>query len=90
MRAAASVRIQPNTGQSSVPVEKAIADRLLVQTTHKMIAVGASTGGTRAIEAVHPINLRILCAPVLPFVLHSQLFGGRQFFCDPGGPFFPV
>jgi two-component system chemotaxis response regulator CheB len=28
------------------------ADNLLVQTTHKVIAIGASTGGTRAIEAV--------------------------------------
>ena len=52
IRAAASARIQNNPGQSSIPVAKVQVDSLLVQTTHKVIAVGASTGGTRAIEAV--------------------------------------
>ncbi len=52
IRAAASARIQNNPGKSSIPVEKVNGDHLLVQTTHKVIAVGASTGGTRAIEAV--------------------------------------
>lgn len=52
IRAAASARIQNNPGKSSIPVEKVNVDPLLVQTTHKVIAVGASTGGTRAIEAV--------------------------------------
>jgi two-component system chemotaxis response regulator CheB len=52
IRAAASARIQNNPGKSSIPVERVNGDHLLVQTTHKVIAVGASTGGTRAIEAV--------------------------------------
>jgi len=52
IRAAASARIQNNPGKSSIPVERVNGDSLLVQTTHKVIAVGASTGGTRAIEAV--------------------------------------
>jgi two-component system chemotaxis response regulator CheB len=52
IRAAASARIQNNPGKSSIPAERVNGDHLLVQTTHKVIAVGASTGGTRAIEAV--------------------------------------
>ena len=52
IRAAASARIQNNPGQSSIPVAKVQVNSLLVQTTHKVIAVGASTGGTKAIEAV--------------------------------------
>jgi two-component system, chemotaxis family, protein-glutamate methylesterase/glutaminase len=32
--------------------ERRLPENLLVQTTHKIIAIGASTGGTRAIEAV--------------------------------------
>lgn len=52
IRAAASARIQNNPGQSSIPVAKVQVNSLLVQTTLKVIAVGASTGGTKAIEAV--------------------------------------
>ena len=34
------------------PAGRPAAENLLVQTTHKVIAIGASTGGTKAIEAV--------------------------------------
>ena len=34
------------------PDERRLPENLLVQTTHKIIAIGASTGGTQAIEAV--------------------------------------
>jgi two-component system chemotaxis response regulator CheB len=53
IRAAAAARVsaggapRPAAGVSRVPTEN-----LLVQTTHKVIAIGASTGGTKAIEAV--------------------------------------
>lgn len=52
IRAAASARIPTNSGKSSTLAGKVKADSLLVQTTHKVIAIGASTGGTRAIETV--------------------------------------
>ncbi|MBI9085927.1 MAG: chemotaxis response regulator protein-glutamate methylesterase [Desulfobacterales bacterium] len=56
IRAAAAARIEPRNG-SRVPVTKASVPSmgslsLLKETTHKVIAIGASTGGTKAIEAV--------------------------------------
>ncbi len=48
--AVAKITAAPATG-ASVAARTAIAP-LLVQTTHKVIAIGASTGGTKAIEAV--------------------------------------
>ena len=58
IRAAASARINKYQECSHPVVEKVQAGKLLAQTTHKVIAIGASTGGTKAIEAV----LRIMPA----------------------------
>ncbi len=52
IRAAASARINKYQDRSRPLVEKVKLNELLVQTTHKVIAIGASTGGTKAIEAV--------------------------------------
>jgi two-component system chemotaxis response regulator CheB len=52
IRAAASAKIDLNL-QSIISVENQHAqDSLLVETTHKVIAIGASTGGTKAIESI--------------------------------------
>ncbi len=52
IRAAASARIQIDPVKSNSSVAPLQSSGLLAQTTHKVIAVGASTGGTKAIEAV--------------------------------------
>jgi two-component system chemotaxis response regulator CheB len=52
IRAAAVANINHHCAQSQPVVQKNATSNLLVQTTHKVIAIGASTGGTKAIEAV--------------------------------------
>ena len=52
IRSAAAARISAAPARPPKPDERRIPENLLVQTTHKIIAIGASTGGTRAIEAV--------------------------------------
>jgi two-component system chemotaxis response regulator CheB len=52
IRSAAVARINQHNVTSHATVEKVPVSNLLVQTTHKVIAIGASTGGTKAIEAV--------------------------------------
>jgi two-component system chemotaxis response regulator CheB len=52
IRSAAVARISRHVEKSRPAVKKASTTNLLVQTTHKVIAIGASTGGTKAIEAV--------------------------------------
>jgi len=52
IRAAASARINKHQDRSRTLVEKVQLNELLDQTTHRVIAIGASTGGTKAIEAV--------------------------------------
>lgn len=52
IRAAASARVIPAGRENQVQVSQTHDDSLLVDTTHKVIAIGASTGGTKAIEAV--------------------------------------
>ena len=52
IRSAAVARISPHVEKSRSAGKKAPAANLLVQTTHKVIAIGASTGGTKAIEVV--------------------------------------
>jgi two-component system chemotaxis response regulator CheB len=52
IRAAASARVQAGPASASAVEKPQEAENLLVQTTHKIIALGASTGGTKAIEAV--------------------------------------
>ncbi len=80
IRAAASARIQNNPGQSSIPVAKVQVNSLLVQTTLKVIAVGASTGGTKAIEAV--LSTMPVTSPGTVIVQHipenfTTAFAGR-------------
>jgi two-component system chemotaxis response regulator CheB len=52
IRAAASVRINVNPVTPNSPIATAQLSNLLAQTTHKVVAIGASTGGTKAIEMV--------------------------------------
>lgn len=52
IRTAASARINYNPKKSDEPVKVAQSSALLSKTTHKVIAIGASTGGTKAIEVV--------------------------------------
>ncbi len=52
IRTAASARINYNPEKSHGPVKVAQSSILLSKTTHKVIAIGASTGGTKAIEVV--------------------------------------
>jgi two-component system, chemotaxis family, protein-glutamate methylesterase/glutaminase len=52
IRAAAVARLDVNSHQTEIMDEKEIYSGLLTQTTNKVIAIGASTGGTKAIEAV--------------------------------------
>ena len=52
IRSAAVANVNHHTHPSKAVVEKTVTSNLLVQTTHKVVAIGASTGGTKAIEAV--------------------------------------
>ena len=52
IRSAAVARINHNSVQPRAAVEAIESTNLLVRTTHKVIAIGASTGGTKAIEVV--------------------------------------
>jgi two-component system chemotaxis response regulator CheB len=52
IRSAASARIDRNPQKARKVVDTGKTRDLLVQTTNKVIAIGASTGGTKAIEAV--------------------------------------
>ncbi len=52
IRAAATARLNIDPVKSELHVATAQSSNLLSQTTHKVIAIGASTGGTKAIEAV--------------------------------------
>jgi len=52
IRSAAAANIKTASAQAPAAPERQTVNRLLVQTTHKIIAIGASTGGTKAIEAV--------------------------------------
>jgi len=52
IRAAAAAKVQTRPVKAEVPTAAAKTSGLLAQTTHKVIAIGASTGGTKAIEAV--------------------------------------
>ena len=52
IRSAAVAKVNHRVQQAkSVAANKAVSD-LLLQTTHKVVAIGASTGGTKAIETV--------------------------------------
>ena len=52
IRSAAVARVSRNAVKPGIAAEKVGTRNLLVNTTHKVIAIGASTGGTKAIEAV--------------------------------------
>jgi two-component system chemotaxis response regulator CheB len=52
IRAAARARIMQVQGHSTTPDISAPPALLHLETTHKILAIGASTGGTKAIEAV--------------------------------------
>ena len=52
IRSAAVSKVNHTVSTSTAVVDKIPTDNLLVNTTHKVIAIGASTGGTKAIEIV--------------------------------------
>jgi len=66
IRAAASARIQPHKERDTVQPAKVSDFRL--ETTHKVIGIGASTGGTRAIEYI--LNRMPLSSPGIIIVQH--------------------
>jgi two-component system chemotaxis response regulator CheB len=65
--AAAKVGGGPKSAPAAVEEHQA-TENLLVQTTHKVIAIGASTGGTKAIEAV--LRRMPVTAPGIVIVQH--------------------
>jgi two-component system, chemotaxis family, protein-glutamate methylesterase/glutaminase len=52
IRSAAAAKVTASPARASNSPGRQALNHLLVQTTHKVIAIGASTGGTKAIEAV--------------------------------------
>ncbi|MCD6186186.1 MAG: chemotaxis response regulator protein-glutamate methylesterase, partial [Deltaproteobacteria bacterium] len=52
IRGAASAQVKKNTVAGATPVAQLKHSKLLTSTTNKIIAIGASTGGTKAIEVV--------------------------------------
>jgi len=52
VRAAASARVEPFSEKKPQAAKKAQIGPIKFKTTHKIVAIGASTGGTRAIETV--------------------------------------
>ncbi len=52
IRAAASARVEPFSEKKPQVAKKAQIGPIKFKTTHKIVAIGASTGGTRAIETV--------------------------------------
>jgi two-component system chemotaxis response regulator CheB len=52
IRSAAAAKVTGGPAARTPGARPPATDHLLVQTTHKVIAIGASTGGTKAIEAV--------------------------------------
>jgi two-component system chemotaxis response regulator CheB len=52
IRSAAAAKLPKAPLEAAPPGGRPALENLLVQTTHKVIAIGASTGGTKAIEAV--------------------------------------
>ena len=52
IRAAASARVNAPSHKNNIVVESINSGQLLGQTTHKILAIGASTGGTKAVEVV--------------------------------------
>jgi two-component system chemotaxis response regulator CheB len=52
IRAAASARIEKSAPETAAAVDRNRAEGFLAKTTDKVVAIGASTGGTKAIEGV--------------------------------------
>lgn len=52
IRAASTARLNVSRIKKTTPTNRAEYANLLSKTTHKVLAIGASTGGTKAIEAV--------------------------------------
>lgn len=52
VRAAASARVKPLSEKKTQVAKNAQIEPIKFKTTHKIVAIGASTGGTRAIETV--------------------------------------
>ncbi|MFP4347347.1 MAG: protein-glutamate methylesterase/protein-glutamine glutaminase [Thermodesulfobacteriota bacterium] len=67
IRAAASARIQPQPGKPA-PESEPPPEALQFKTTHKVIAIGASTGGTKAIEVI--LRGMPITAPGMVIVQH--------------------
>ncbi len=67
IRAAASARIQRQPGKPA-PASEPPPEALQFKTTHKVIAIGASTGGTKAIEVI--LRGMPITAPGMVIVQH--------------------
>ncbi|MCX5827450.1 MAG: chemotaxis response regulator protein-glutamate methylesterase [Deltaproteobacteria bacterium] len=67
IRAASRVNMSPATGASSAVREKSEPMKALTQTSHKVIAIGASTGGTEALK-----NVLMKLPPNIPGIVVVQ------------------
>jgi len=52
IKAAARARLSPSTSQSRRPPTKRVVSTSLAETTNKVVAIGASTGGTQALQYI--------------------------------------
>ena len=68
VRSAAAAKVKGGAALAPADAEPRPVEKLLVQTTHKVIAIGASTGGTKAIEAV--LRQMPAAAPGIVIVQH--------------------
>lgn len=68
IRSAAQAKIAVGQSKAAAAAGHLPCENLLVQTTHKIIAIGASTGGTKAIEAV--LSRMPATAPGIVIVQH--------------------
>jgi two-component system chemotaxis response regulator CheB len=77
VRSAAAANVKNHCGQSHTAADKVETSNLLDKTTHKVIAIGASTGGTKAIESV--LSNMPATAPGIVIVQHMPENFTRSF-----------
>ncbi len=74
IKAAARIKVLPKTGAAAQPPAERLA---LTRTTHKVVAIGASTGGTQAIQ--HVLGAMPAGAPGIVIVQHMPEHFTRSF-----------
>ena len=77
IRAAAIARVKPSPNKAETSEVAKPARQMNLNTTHKVIAIGASTGGTRAVEAI--LRQMPADAPGIVIVQHMPQFFTASF-----------